>query len=140
MHKSVKKRLIFTLFSFLTISIVGSILVWQLKKNMVFFYTPTDLLQVSIADKNVWLGGLVKEYKYADHNGIVVHSFLITDNKNDVRTEYSGSLPKLFKVGQGVVVYGKFRNKEIKASRIAVKHDEVYMTKETYQKMRNQNY
>ena len=89
MHKAVKNRIYFTVFSAIIIAIVGGVLVWQLQKNMVFFYTPTDIILQPKSDKNIWLGGIVKSYKMQEKKGEVLHIFVITDNKTDITIEYS---------------------------------------------------
>ncbi len=136
MHKAVKNRIYFTVFSAIIIAIVGGVLVWQLQKNMVFFYTPTDIILQPKSDKNIWLGGIVKSYKMQENKGEVLHIFVITDNKTDIAIEYYGVLPSLFKIGQGAVIYGKIVDKILYANRVAIKHDEVYMTPEKYAKLR----
>ena len=134
MHKAVKKRICFVLFVITLIATLWFVLVWQLKTNMLFFYTPTELINAKHFDKNIWIGGIVKKYQQKESDNFLIHAFIVTDNSTDIEVEYIGLLPDLFKVGQGIVVYGKFNDKKMNASKIAVKHDEVYMTKETHQR------
>jgi cytochrome c-type biogenesis protein CcmE len=136
MHLSVKKRIYFSIFITTIIIFVGAILIWQLRSNMVFFYNTTDVILLSQNNKNIWLGGLIKSYNTKEKDNYLLHVFVITDNKTDITVEYNGILPSLFKIGQGAVIYGKLNNKIMQANRVAIKHDEVYMTPEKYAKLR----
>ena len=58
-------------------------------------------------------------------------SFIVTDFKNEIFVNYSGSIPNLFSEGKGVVVEGTLRDKNyFIASKILAKHDENYMPPE----------
>ncbi len=138
MNYYVKKRLYFVIFITILVGTIGALLVWQLKSNMVFFYKPTDIIEKTIDNhKNIWLGGLVKDYQKKEEKDKILHIFTVTDKRNDIKVIYYGILPNLFKVNQGIVAYGKInKNMVLETNRVAVKHDEVYMTKEQYAKLR----
>ena len=118
--------LIFLSLIFLTASIF--LILFNSKKNLIFFYTPSELLnsKTQIND-TIRIGGIVKKdsLKNIEDNKYV---FIIHDNNNYVRVSYTGILPDLFREEQGVVVQGKLiKNDEIKADRVFAKHDENYM-------------
>ena len=118
--------LIFLSLIFLTASIF--LILFNSKKNLIFFYTPSELLnsKTQIND-TIRIGGIVKKdsLKNIEDNKYV---FIIHDNNNSVRVSYTGILPDLFREEQGVVVQGKLTKiDKIKADRVFAKHDENYM-------------
>ena len=118
--------LIFLSLIFLTSSIF--LILFNSKKNLIFFYTPSELLnsKTQIND-TIRIGGIVKKdsLKNIEDNKYV---FIIQDNNNYVRVSYTGILPDLFREEQGVVVQGKLiKIDKIKADRVFAKHDENYM-------------
>ena len=118
--------LIFLSLIFLTASIF--LILFNSKKNLIFFYTPSELLnsKTQIND-TIRIGGIVKKdsLKNIEDNKYV---FIIQDNNNYVRVSYTGILPDLFREEQGVVVKGKLiKIDNIKAERVFAKHDENYM-------------
>ena len=118
--------LIFLSLFFLTASIF--LILFNSKKNLIFFYTPSELLnsKTQIND-TIRIGGIVKKdsLKNIEDNKYV---FIIHDNNNYVRVSYTGILPDLFREEQGVVVQGKLiKIDNIKAERVFAKHDENYM-------------
>ena len=118
--------LIFLSLIFLTASIF--LILFNSKKNLIFFYTPSELLnsKTQIND-TIRIGGIVKKdsLKNIEDNKYV---FIIHDNNNYVRVSYTGILPDLFREEQGVVVQGKLiKTDKIKADRVFAKHDENYM-------------
>ena len=57
--------------------------------------------------------------------------FRVTDGANTVPVTYTGSLPDLFREGQGVVAEGMLRSDgTFRASNVLAKHDENYMPPE----------
>ena len=118
--------LIFLSLIFLTASIF--LILFNSKKNLIFFYTPSELLnsKTQIND-TIRIGGIVKKdsLKNIEDNKYV---FIIHDNNNYVRVSYTGILPDLFREEQGVVVQGKLiKIDKITADRVFAKHDENYM-------------
>ena len=58
-------------------------------------------------------------------------NFVITDFKNELIVDFSGSIPNLFEEGKGVVVEGFLEDRNyLKAVKILAKHDENYMPPE----------
>ena len=118
--------LIFLSLIFLTASIF--LILFNSKKNLIFFYTPSELLnsKTQIND-TIRIGGIVKKgsLKNIEDNKYI---FIIHDNNNYVSVSFTGILPDLFREEQGVVIQGKLTNTDkIKADRVFAKHDENYM-------------
>ena len=104
------------------------LILYNTKKNIVFFYTPTELLKNDLSlNKEIRIGGYVKESSFIKKS-LNTYEFKITDNANELIVFYEGILPDLFREGQGTVVEGLLNNKKnIVASKIYAKHDENYM-------------
>ena len=104
------------------------LILFNAKQNIVFFYTPTELIENNtFLNKKIRIGGYVKRSSFTKKS-INKYEFKITDNKNEILVLYEGILPDIFREEQGAVVEG-FLNKEnnIIASRVYAKHDENYM-------------
>jgi cytochrome c-type biogenesis protein CcmE len=115
----------------LTLIIFGAatlLIMFNTKQNIVFFYTPSELLENNI-DSNIKLriGGYVKKLSFVEKS-LNKYEFKITDNSNDLLIFYEGMLPDLFREEQGIVIEGFIdKNKNIVASKVYAKHDENYM-------------
>ena len=121
----------FTFFCF----VVGTVLI-VLQDNILFFYTPSEILQKNLKqNEKVRLGGLVEENSIV-RNDIKI-SFTITDLKKEIEVNYEGILPDLFREGQGVIVKGYLRNDIFQATEVLAKHDENYMPPEIKKKLEN---
>ena len=132
-----KKRfyILFSVFSFFCF-IVGAILI-ALQDNIVFFYTPSELLQKNLKqNEKIRLGGLVEENSVI-RNDIKI-SFIVTDLKESIEVNYIGILPDLFREGQGVIVKGYLKKNMFEATEVLAKHDENYMPPEIKKKLENQ--
>ena len=99
-----KNKRLKTLLLFLVPIFAGTaIIFYNLKDNMVFFYSPTEILDKSDEVKRVVrLGGMVKKGSVSKENtffngaNVEEVSFVITDFKNEIEVKYIGILPDLF--------------------------------------------
>jgi len=112
------------------------------KKNLVFFFTPTELINSSHKiNSQVRIGGFVKNNSLKTNTKNNLYIFVITDNLNDIEVEYRGILPDLFKEGQGAVTEGILVNKKkILASKVFAKHDENYMPSSIKKELKKSDY
>lgn len=116
---------------------IGAIL-YGLRSNITYFYSPTDLVEKQIGtDKSFRLGGLVKvESLVKDGEKI---SFTVTDGATDIGVSYIGILPDLFREGQGVIAQGRLNAQgTFDASNVLAKHDETYMPREITEALKEQ--
>jgi cytochrome c-type biogenesis protein CcmE len=102
------------------------------KKNLVFFFTPTQVANKEAPQgRSFRIGGLVETgsvKRQAD--GVTVH-FIVTDTAKSIPVQYRGVLPDLFKEGKGVVSQGKLGPDGVfVADEVLAKHDENYMPPE----------
>ena len=130
-----KKRIYLISLFFLTIATSIYLILWALRDNIVFFYSPTEIQQkISIKEINemskLRLGGMVKESSIKQFNDGSIN-FIITDFNKEMIVFYKGIIPDLFNEEQGVIAEGSV-NKEgmFIANSILAKHDENYMPPE----------
>ena len=137
--KKVKLRAFFVLLIFLSLILFIFLIFKSLEENVVYFKSPTDIKNITEISKNkIRVGGMVKK------NSINVKSteinFIITDFKNELIVNYSGSVPNLFEEGKGVVAEGFLEDKNyLKAVKILAKHDENYMPPEVMESLKDTN-
>ena len=114
----------------LVLSLAAAFVLNAFQKNLVFFFTPTQVLKGEAPkNKTFRIGGLVKVGSL-QRNGSDV-SFVVTDTAQDIPVRYSGLLPDLFKEGKGVVAQGRLDAQGLMtASEVLAKHDENYMPPE----------
>jgi len=133
-----KNRRLSLIFSgLLALSGAVALILLAIEDNIVFFYSPTDILQKQHQpDQRLRIGGLVEAGSVGRSNTNPTVSFNITDLTTTVRVSFEGILPDLFREGQGIVAEGNFRNGTFFATEVLAKHDETYMPKEVAEALR----
>jgi len=99
------------------------------EENLVFFYTPSQILNGE-APKNrpIRIGGMVEPNSInRDEHSLAVEFNVIDDKNSLIRVTYSGVVPDLFKEGKGVVAQGEYVDGIFQSTEILAKHDENYM-------------
>ena len=107
-----------------------------LKSNIVYFISPSELVNSNNINQKFRLGGLVEEDSIISKGKLV--KFRITDGNKSVLVQYNGILPDLFKEKQGVIVEGEFDSLIFNASNLLAKHDENYIPKEVANSLKEQ--
>ena len=130
-----KKRIYLISLFFITIATSIYLILWALKDNIVFFYSPSEIQQkMSLKEidemSKLRLGGMVKESSIEKLNDGSIN-FIITDFDREMVVFYKGIIPDLFKEQQGVIAEGSINNEGMFiANSILAKHDENYMPPE----------
>ena len=99
------------------------------EENLVFFYTPSQILNGE-APKNraIRMGGMVEPNSINRDEHSLAVEFNVVDDKNSlIKVTYNGVVPDLFKEGKGVVAQGKYVDGIFQSTEILAKHDENYM-------------
>ena len=137
--KNKHKRLYFVSLLLVSFFIVCSVLIVNLRDNLIYFYSPTEILMKEKGlNKKSRIGGLVEDSSIKrklvskGNKEVEEINFRITDLENTVEIKYIGILPDLFKEGQGVIVEGFFIKDEniFNAKKVLAKHDENYIPPE----------
>ena len=122
------QRLILILTTLVMLGAALLLILFNTKQNIVFFYTPSELIENKITSGvKVRIGGYIKKSSIKKKS-INKYEFKITDNKNEILIFYNGILPDLFREGQGTVIEGSINDQNtVNASKVYAKHDENYM-------------
>ena len=135
------RRLFITIIIILTLGLATKLILMALEDNIVYFYTPNDLIEKFGDTKNIQnkirIGGLVLENSIKKEGKKTI--FMITDRKKEVKVVFKGPLPDLFREGQGIVAEGMFQNNNFIASEVLAKHDENYMPPEVADALKKNN-
>ena len=135
------RRLFITIIIVLTLGLATKLILMALEDNIVYFYTPNDLIEkfgdTQNIQKKIRIGGLVLESSVKKDGKKTI--FMITDRKKEVKVLFDGPLPDLFREGQGIVAEGMFQNNNFIASEVLAKHDENYMPPEVADALKKNN-
>tara|TARA_B100000029_G_scaffold352860_1_gene345455 strand:- start:4081 stop:4506 length:426 start_codon:yes stop_codon:yes gene_type:complete len=138
--KKAKSRLFVLITSLVFFAIVIFIIFKSLEKNIVYFFSPTEISNKSdISSKEkIRIGGLVKVGSVNKNETAI--NFIITDLKNEIIVTYKGMVPNLFSEGKGVIAEGHLKDKKyFIANKILAKHDENYMPPEVAESLEKSN-
>ncbi len=123
------KRLILIGIGLAILGLAAALVLSAFQKNLVFFFTPTQILAGEAPHgRSFRMGGMVEVGSIQRQPDGVTVSFIVTDTAKKIRVNYRGILPDLFKEGKGVVAQGKLGGENLfVADEVLAKHDENYM-------------
>ena len=125
-----QNRMILVALLVLGISLAGYFGVKAFNDNLLYFFTPTDVLDGKAPQgKSFRIGGLVQTGSVVRNDLLVF--FTLTDNEKTIEVQFEGILPDLFREGQGIVATGSVIDQNVfRATEVLAKHDETYMPPE----------
>ena len=134
-HPKRRKKLLLILGLLACTSIIVGLVLYSLSQNINLFFSPTDMAQGKApAGQRIRAGGMVREGSLERATDSLKVRFVITDFVEDVKVDYTGILPDLFREGQGIVAQGKMNDEGVfLADEVLAKHDENYMPPEVLQ-------
>lgn len=106
---------------------------FALNENINLFYSPVQIAQGEApVGKTIRAGGMVLADSVIRSDEELGVSFVISDLKSaQVKVEFEGILPDMFREGQGVIALGQLNDKGVfVAEEVLAKHDENYMPPE----------
>ena len=123
------QRFLIIIISLFMLSLAIFLILINSKKNLIFFFTPTELIEESLnLNQKIRVGGIVKKNSIKINDKENYYIFIISDEINSVEVIYKGILPDLFKEESGAVVEGALvEQNKIIAHKVFAKHDENYM-------------
>ena len=112
------------------LGIVAALVLLAFQKNLVFFFTPTQIAaNEAPVGRTFRIGGMVEKGS-VKRDGVEVR-FVVTDTAKTIPVVYRGALPDLFREGKGVVAQGQLGADGVfQAREVLAKHDENYMPPE----------
>lgn len=134
-----KQRLTIALLIIVGTAIIVGLIMYSLKQNINLFYSTTQIVKGEApTNARIRVGGMVLKGSLARDTKSLHVSFLITDTAEQIKVDYTGILPDLFKEGQGIIAQGKLDAQGIfQADEILAKHDENYMPPEIADSLKN---
>ncbi|NNE23073.1 MAG: cytochrome c maturation protein CcmE [Rhizobiales bacterium] len=126
-----QQRSAFIVTGLVILGLAAALVLTALRDTIVFFYTPSEVVEKKVEPGvRFRLGGLVKDDSIEKLADAKVR-FTVTDTDKTLVVDYDGTLPDLFREGQGVVTEGKLLPSGVfEADTVLAKHDENYMPKE----------
>lgn len=126
------KRLAFVVAGLLAVSVAAGFVLNAFKSNLVFFFSPSDILAGKAPSNRVFrMGGLVEKGSVQRGTDGLTVRFVVTDLNESIPVSFTGILPDLFTEGQGVIAQGKLGSDgTFMAQEVLAKHDEKYMPPE----------
>ena len=107
-----RRRLYFVIGGVALLGLAVGLMLSALSDNLVFFYGPSDLYAEHIPPgRLVRIGGLVAAGSVKHEADGSTLDFTVTDGRKSVPVTYRGTVPDLFREGQGVVVEGRLTQK-----------------------------
>jgi len=130
--KARHKRIAMIVAGIVVLAIAATLLLNSFRSNLVFFFTPTQVVNGEAPKEgNFRVGGLVENGSLERLSSGTQVKFKVTDTAKTMQVIYTGILPDLFKEGKGVVAQGKLGKDGIfEADQVLAKHDENYMPPE----------
>jgi len=133
------KKLILIVGGVAVLSVAGLLVLNAFRSNLVFFFSPSEVLEGKAPTQGVLrVGGLVEKGSLKKTPNSLKVEFTVTDLKKSITVRYDGILPDLFREGQGVIAQGRLQpDKVFVADQVLAKHDEKYMPPEVAQALKN---
>jgi cytochrome c-type biogenesis protein CcmE len=124
------KRLAAIAIGLVALGIVTALVLTAFEKNLVFFFTPSQVAANEAPQGRTFrIGGMVEKGS-VKREGVEVR-FVVTDTAKTIPVVYRGALPDLFREGKGVVAQGQLGSDGVfHAREVLAKHDENYMPPE----------
>ena len=126
------KRIAFIASGVLCLGVAVALVLNAFQDNLVFFHSPSDVLAGKAPrEKTFRVGGMVEKGSVRRVGDGLTVQFIVTDTVKTIPVAYTGTLPDLFREGQGVVAQGSLRPDGVfEAREVLAKHDENYMPPE----------
>ena len=137
MSPTQKKRFTIVAVIITGVAIATFFALQAVQKNIEYFLTPSQISNGEFkVEQRYKVAGLVKNNSLITATDGITRDFTITDCANDVKVQYTGILPDLFREGQAIVAVGKLdSNKKMIAAQVLAKHDENYVPNEAAETM-----
>ncbi len=139
--KKRSRRTITVSIAIISLGLLFYFFVQTFSDNLLFFRSPSQINKTEFPQGYIFrVGGMVKNESIERSRDSTLVNFVITDYSEEIKVNYRGILPDLFREGQGVVVRG-FLNEDgtFTAEEVLAKHDETYMPPEVADSLQEKN-
>ena len=116
----------------LGVGIASALILTAFKENLLFYKSPSEIMSGDYPKaRNFRVGGMVKKASIVKSTTSLDVEFNVTDYAKDIKVQYTGLLPDLFRDDQGMIAIGQMdQNGVFQADELLAKHDENYMPPE----------
>ncbi|MBI3120647.1 MAG: cytochrome c maturation protein CcmE [candidate division NC10 bacterium] len=124
-----KRKLKYLLAGGIVVAALAGMIYSGVQESMVYFYTPSELVQKkdAVQGKSLGVGGMVVERSIRWNPQTLLLTFQLADGQGTVFVRHKGTAPDLFKEGAGAVVEGTWTPEGFfRSSNIMAKHSEEY--------------
>jgi len=139
MTRTRRRRLMLVGGLFIGLAAAVALALTAFSQNLLYFYQPSEIVAGKVpTDTRFRIGGLVENGSVQRNNSDLVVRFTLADCEASVPVRFKGTLPDLFREGQGIVAYGKLNTDgAFVADEVLAKHDENYMSPDVAEAMKN---
>ena len=138
MSPTQKKRFAIVIAILVGVTLAVTLALMAVSTSVEYFRTPSQIKNGEYTlDQTYRIAGLVRKGSVERLEDGVTQRFTVTDCEEDVRIQFTGILPDLFREGQAIVSLGKFTTSETSdgslmmvANKVLAKHDENYVPNE----------
>ena len=137
MTRTRRRRLMLVGGLFVGLAAATALALTAFSENILYFYQPSEIAAGEVpVDTRFRIGGLVEDGSVERNNDDLFVRFVLADCESSVPVRFKGTLPDLFREGQGIVAYGQInRDGEFVADEVLAKHDENYMSPDVAEAM-----
>jgi cytochrome c-type biogenesis protein CcmE len=124
-----RRRLAFVCLLLVGVGLAAFFGLRAFQSNLLYYFTPSEVAQGSAhSGQSFRMGGIVADGSVKRQPGSMTVRFTLTDGQHRIPVVYTGILPDLFRVGQGIVTHGRLTAGGLfKADQVLAKHDSKYM-------------
>ncbi|WP_111748489.1 cytochrome c maturation protein CcmE [Salinisphaera orenii] len=141
MTRARRRRLLLVGSLFVGLAATVTLMLSAFSQNLTYFYEPGQIAAGQApADARFRVGGLVERGSVERPDQALAVRFKVADCDASVPVRFDGTLPDLFRPGQGVIAYGRLSNSgTFVADRVLAKHDQNYMSPEVAKTLNQKN-
>jgi len=127
-----KKRLILIGLMLAGLGLAAAFALKAFDENLMYFFSTSDVVDGKAPQNTQFrIGGMVVKGSVVRPDANLLVQFTLSDLSKEVKVEYTGILPDLFREGQGIVAKGRLDKRGVfVAEEVLAKHDENYMPPE----------
>lgn len=139
MTRTRRRRLMLVGGLFVGLAAAVALALTAFSQNLLYFYQPSEIVAGEVPPETRFrIGGLVENGSVHRNSDDLMVRFSLADCEASVPVSFQGTLPDLFREGQGIVAYGKLdRDGHFTADEVLAKHDENYMSPDVADAMKD---
>ena len=141
MTRTRRRRLMLVSGLFIGLAAATALALTAFSENILYFYQPSEIVAGDVPTHTRFrIGGLVENGSVDRSSDDLLVRFTLADCQASVPVQFRGTLPDLFREGQGIVAYGELNESgQFVADEVLAKHDENYMSPDVADAMKDES-